>query len=493
MPGPATVNQAYMEPIAATGGVGPTYTWTLNGSTTVPTSGSVPLGSGSLSSQFSISDSGGGSSVTIAGTPTATGTVTFSLAVKDNTTGLSSSTVTYTLTVSPVSTLVITINNNPQGMVNMPYTFGNLNVDGGVGPYTVTYTNAPAGITQPSGTWNLVGTPTSSGQTTVTIKVTDSTTPVPQQQSTTFTLSVVPETVATNNSEIKGQYACYFEQFWPGGVVGGGGTGATVYRGGIVFAFTADGNGNITGGEMDSNSPSQGYTTGSGLTGTYAVGSDNRGYMTGGVPLAAISGGDLNSSGQFSEFALVRMDDAGASPSTHSGAGHCYQQNTTTSLSGITLSGGYVFGMTGEDGDGNIQTVIGSTQFSGATLTFVQDIVDAGTYEGDMTGSGTVTSAPDAYGRMTISFSVPGIAAAPMVMYITNNAVGETVAMAAISRTASNGTYFIGEMRAQNAAHVAAAYPLNGPFVMYETALRATWQTISPYWGKVPEAPAPQQ
>ena len=107
----------------------------------------------------------------------------------------------YTLTVNPVSTIVITVEKVPQGMVNMPYTFGNdLNITGGTAPYTCAHTNAPAGLALQSGTCNLVGTPTSSGSPTVTLKVTDSTTPVAQTQSTTFTLPVVVETAEANNS-----------------------------------------------------------------------------------------------------------------------------------------------------------------------------------------------------------------------------------------------------------------------------------------------------
>ena len=96
------------------------------------------------------------------------------------------------------------------------------------------------------------------GFTTVTLKVTDSTTPVAQTQTTTFTLPVVLETVAAHNSYLSGQYACYYYQYWDGGVTGGNGT-STLYRGGAVFAFTANGSGSITGGEMDTNSPSKGY------------------------------------------------------------------------------------------------------------------------------------------------------------------------------------------------------------------------------------------
>ncbi len=57
-------------------------------------------------------------------------------------------------------------------------------------------------------------------------------------------------------------------------------------------------------------------------------------------------------------------------------------------------------------------------------------------------------------------------------MYITNNSAGETVVMSANPHNAANNADFlIGEARAQNAAHVAAAHPYNGPFVLYMSGL----------------------
>jgi hypothetical protein len=463
------VGIAYSGAINASGGAGGgNYYFIVNG-TTIPTNMSYVTATNSDGLTFANS---GGSTLWVGGTPASVESVSLTVEVVDSTNSSDTATVTYTVAINAQAPLTITVDKVPQGMVNMPYTFSNLNITGGVSPYTVTYSNLPAGLQQSgSDSWWIVGTPTSSGPTTVTVKVTDTS---EDSVSTTFTLPVVPETVAAHNNYIKGQYACYAEQFWDGGILESS-TGNTLYRGGSVFAFTADGNGNITGGEVDTNNPVKGYTSASqngSVTGTYVIGSDGRGYLT--VPgLWAIAGANFNSSGQFSEFDLVRMDDAGTSPSTHHGAGHCYQQNTATALNTLTPSGGYVYGMRGEDDKGNIETIAGSMQYtSSTTMSFVQDIVDAGVYTGDMTGSGTVTSALDAYGRMMVSAGPTGQPPNPSVIYITNNPAGEAVLMAANPHNASNNSdFYIGEMRAQNAAHVAASYPLSGPMVMYMSGL----------------------
>lgn len=466
----ATVNQSYNAGINASGGVSP-FTWSING--TAVGSSCYSLGNGNM-----CATSTGGNTLSISGTPNTTGTVTLTnVKVVDSLN--SNATNTYTITVSPVSTMQISVENVPQGMVNMPYTFGDVTITGGVGPYTVAYQNAPAGLSLQSGTWNLVGIPTASGSTTVTIKATDSSTPVAQQQTTTFTLTVVPATVAAKNSELSGQYACYWQKYWDGGVTGG--SGKTLYRGGVVLAFTANGSGSITGGEADSNSPSSGYKSAAtigALSGTYAVGSDNRGYLligpADGQTLFAIAGGNLDSSSHFTEFALTQMDDVGASPNGGHGLGHCYKQNTT-GLSGSQPSGGYVWGLRGEDSHGILEAIVGSAQFTSGTLTLsgVQDMAGNGVYEGDVSISGTYTTA-DAFGRLTVTAGPAGqpSEANPTVMYMTNNAVGEGVIMSANPHNAANNADFdIGEVRAQNAAHVAASNPLSPPMVMYTSGL----------------------
>ena len=96
--GTAGITVSYIGAINATGGVAG-YTWTVNGAA-VPTNGSS-LG---LTDGLSVSNSGGSASLSVGGTPTATGTVSFTASVKDST-GTVAGPFTYTITVSNVYTV----------------------------------------------------------------------------------------------------------------------------------------------------------------------------------------------------------------------------------------------------------------------------------------------------------------------------------------------------------------------------------------------------
>jgi hypothetical protein len=459
--GSVIVSQSYSGAINASGGVSP-FTWTINGNS-VGSSG-YSLGNGTLAAYSS-----GGNTLSISGTPTSTGTVTLTN-VKVTDAANSSATNTYTITVNPVPTLAVTLNDVPQGMVGMPYSYNGVSVSGGTGPYTITYTNAPAGLSKDSNS-NLAGTPTAAATTTVTVNVADSSSTV-QTASKPFSLTVVPKTVAAHNSYLSGQYACYFNQYWDGGVTGG--TGSTLHRGGGVFAIAVNGSGSITGGEVDHNSPQSGYSSAS-ITGTYAVGSDNRGYLSLTVGsstsvIFALAGGNLSSS-KFSEFAITEMDDAGASPSGQHGGGHCYKQNTATAFTGTLPSGGYVFSLTGEDSSGSPESIVGSVQLTAGTgsgtVTAVQDVVDGATVTAAMSSSGTYTEA-DSYGRLTMTAGPSGETAHTTVMYLTNNTKGAIVIMGEQSHNgSSDADFIIGEGRKQVAANIAASYPFTGAALLY--------------------------
>jgi hypothetical protein len=448
-------NTTYSDVIQTSGGSG-NYTWTVNG-TAIPTTATATAltNGGGLTGLDS-----GGAELQIGGIPTSYGTITLVVQITDTVTGASVS-KTYTITVASL-TVSVDASSVPQGMVNMPYTFGNVNVSNGTSPYTITYTNAPAGLAGNSNN-QLVGAPITSGTTTVTVKVTDSSSPTNQVGTTTFSLPVVDQTVGTDNSKLNGQYACYLERYWNDGVTGGNRT-SMLYRGGAVFAFTANGSGAVTGGEVDTNGPdSSGYSHQSSITGAYAIGTDNRGYINigSGSLILAVAGSNL-SSNVFQELAITEMDDVGSSPSGQSGGGHCYKQ-VTTALSGIRPTGGYVVGLHGESMEGNAVAVIAQVVYSGSAATGIQDmVVGTGTPVFDTFSNTTTTT--DSYGRMVMLNS--GVN--DSVLYLTNDSRGDAYVMTMPGHNGSNNADFmIGQARAQNSINIAKTYPITGNAVMY--------------------------
>ena len=133
-----------------------------------------------------------------------------------------------------------------------------------------------------------------------------------------------------DNAKLKGQYAFLVQGYDYEGYA-------------IAGSFTADGNGNITAGVLDSNYSSlESVSTNKAFTGTYSIGSDNRGSMS-------ISGGSGTSTYSFAldSFAsgvagrgrLVGLNDSRTS-------GVLAKQDTTA-FSTAAITGGYAFGLTG--------------------------------------------------------------------------------------------------------------------------------------------------
>jgi hypothetical protein len=142
------INVPYTTQLAATGGVGPPYTWSATG----------------LPSGLTIANTTG----LIAGIPRASGTFTVAVTVGD----LSGATATqnYTMTMAAASLTFssVTFSN---GAVGIAYTSA-VSVTGGAGPYTFTATGLPPGLTL-STTGTLSGTPTTAGSYNVAVTATD--------------------------------------------------------------------------------------------------------------------------------------------------------------------------------------------------------------------------------------------------------------------------------------------------------------------------------
>jgi len=174
----ATVGAAYPpQTLMATGGSG-SYTWAI-------TSGALPGG-------LSLSVLG-----VISGTPTVSGTFSFTATVTDSIRGAVSA--PFTMTVNPA--LVITTNSPlPQGTVSMSYS-QTLMATGGSGTYTwsVSSGSLPANLGLTGSTGVISGTPSTAATSTFTIQVTDTNN---VSTNTIFSLTVNPPVVITTNSPL---------------------------------------------------------------------------------------------------------------------------------------------------------------------------------------------------------------------------------------------------------------------------------------------------
>ncbi|HEY8869402.1 MAG TPA: Ig domain-containing protein [Candidatus Limnocylindrales bacterium] len=149
-----TVNHAYSANLTASGGTG-TYSWSI-------TTGTLPSG-------LSVNATTGA----ITGTPTTTGTSSFTATVND---GATTANRSLSITVNPdVTGLTITTTSLPGGTLGQPYAGATLAASGGSGGYTwsVVGGSFPTGLT-PSTSGSISGTPSKVGNFTFTVQVRDS-------------------------------------------------------------------------------------------------------------------------------------------------------------------------------------------------------------------------------------------------------------------------------------------------------------------------------
>jgi hypothetical protein len=202
-----------------------------------------------------------------------------------------------------------------------------------------------------------------------------------------------------NNGVLNGQYAFLLKG-------GGANVGYQTYIG----SFTADGNGNITGGFGDINRSTL-VLTDLTLTGSYSVGPDNRGCLT-----------LTNSSGITTTLrvALGTISGATATQGTITGSGDTtgvsarttgvIKQQNLTSLTSATFNGTYAFGRSGVDSSGHPFSAAGLITPNGAgTITSTSfDFDDGGTTGTLSGGSGSyslATNAPGGRGTAQITIN----------------------------------------------------------------------------------------
>jgi hypothetical protein len=171
-------------------------------------------------------------------------------------------------------------------------------------------------------------------------------------------------TSGVNNAELQGDYAFTFN-----GMTTGGSGGSTPFA--AVGRFTSDGAGNLTNGLLDTNGvglPEK--LIDQAFTGTYSIGTDNRGVMNLNIP----GGGKLafvmmaNGTAKF-----VEIDASGGNGTVGSGS---MEKADTTAYNTAKIVGDYAFGVAGFDLSNNRTAIAGRMTANGAG-TFTGGAADA--------------------------------------------------------------------------------------------------------------------
>jgi trimeric autotransporter adhesin len=272
-----------------------------------------------------------------------------------------------------------------------------------------------------------------------------------------------PSTSATANNDaaLKGDYA-----FSLSGITGNGSVSSISAA---VGRFTADGAGNLTGGEIDTNGVGTGALTAQSFTGTYTIGADNRGVMTwnlaGGSAKFAFAM-TSNGNARFIEF-----DATGGSGTIGSGT---IESADTSAFSTASISGDYAFGVAGLDNVNNRAAIIGrfTSNGTGALTGAAGDLNAYGTpYALSFSGANyTVSDTKTGRGTMNLAFTFGGAPAnLNFVFYIVNGK--KLVAMDRDTVTTSTPLLNGVVVQQQTPAGGFSNASLNGNMVIYLTGL----------------------
>jgi len=216
-----------------------------------------------------------------------------------------------------------------------------------------------------------------------------------------------------NNAELNGNYAFTFN-----GLTGNA-------NGSVVFAavgrFTADGAGNVTNGELDTNGVGPGsQLTALTFTGTYSIGADNRGVMSLNIPGGARLAFAIMANGN-AQF--IEMDAAGGTGTIGSGT---MEKVDATAYSTARIAGDYAFGAAGFDNANNRAAIAGRFTSNGTgTLTNAAGDVNAYGTDYSMTFTAanyTVSNTVTGRGSMNLAFTFGGTPdSLNFVFYIVNS------------------------------------------------------------------------
>jgi len=298
-----------------------------------------------------------------------------------------------------------------------------LNASGGIPPYTwsVIQGQLPAGLALSShtdGTGSISGTPILATTASFTVQVADSAlnpangNPAPATNSAAFSITITGS--VANNTLLSGQYAFLFNGFDQD-------TKGNIGSVALAGTLTANGDGVITAGTVDSNRTS-GVALGGSLTGTYTIGKDGRGTLeltstfNGNTPIVADYDLVLDSNGNAKFFEDYTTKTSTDSAHTH-GEGVLKHVVGPASFGNNNFSGNYAFVLPGYDLTGKPVALAGVFHADGAQTVSpgTSDLNDAGTFSsqslsGDFTflsgnrGTTALTFAPGAKPQVTLNF-----------------------------------------------------------------------------------------
>ena len=265
-----------------------------------------------------------------------------------------------------------------------------------------------------------------------------------------------------NNAELRGNYAFDFSG------VSGNTSLASVYA--AVGRFTADGAGNLTNGELDTNGVSGGSAA-QAFTGTYAIGADSRGVMTldiGGSTAKLAFAMMANGSAAF-----IKFDAAGGAGTIGSGT---IEPADNAAFSTGRILGDYAIGVAGQDNVNNRAAIVGRFTSNGAgTLSNAAGDVNAyGTAYAMSFTSATYSVSDSTHGRgtMNLTFTFGGSAASlNFVFYVVN--AGKLLVMERDMVTPSTPLLSGALSQQQTPAGGFTNASMNGNMVLYLTGMSA--------------------
>lgn len=361
--------------------------------------------------------------------------------------------MTYSITIS-AGVSITTTSPLPNATLNSAYS-AMVTGTGGVTPYTwslATGSTLPAGLMLTSGSPSatISGTPTATGTFQFTLKVTDSTTPMPTTASATFLLTVSGSSTlncpATVNLTLCGAYG-----FGVGGFVGTTGPVA------MGASFVADNFGHIVSGVEDINGVSGGQANVSITGGSYMMDAsgDGRGVLT----LIDSKAGSrtfrfvLESAANFGADAIEEFDASGTLA-----AGPMIGPATFPTILANTV---FAFRLEGYNGAGQRAGMLGELQVGSSGCNGAANSLNsvagepvvtntAGTVNKTLTITGSCTAADPNTGRGTVTITIGG--GTPF----TNNTLNFVYYTVGTSTTGLLGI-FLGETDA-----IAANQPLLG-------------------------------